>query len=164
MGGTLPKQHITELARLDALLVEKLRDGGSVAFSPRGSSMLPMLRAYGDSVTLISPPARLKKGTVALFVSKKEDGSNKYILHRLVKIKDDKLIFCGDHRSECDPPVGREAVIGVVSAYRSRGKDRSLKSLFYRLYSFWMVHTTGFRGLALKVENFIYKIWKKLHG
>lgn len=164
MAGEGTRPHIAALEELSGLFAEKLEEGGTVAFSPRGTSMLPMLRAYGDSVTLISPPARLKKGTVALFVSKKEDGSNKYILHRLVKIKDDKLIFCGDHRSECDPPVGRDAVIGVVSAYRSRGKDRSLKSLFYRLYSFWMVHTTGFRGLALKVENFIYKIWKKLHG
>ena len=152
------------LDELSGIFSEKLCEGGSVTFSPRGASMLPMLRAYGDSVTLTAPPARLKKGMVALFVLNKEDGGVKYILHRLVKIKKSGLVFCGDHRLECDPEVSPEAVVGVLSSYRSRGKERSIKSLTYRLYSFFMVHTTRIRKLALKAENLAYRVWKGLRG
>lgn len=164
MADPRKRPHIAALEELSGIFTEKLKSGGSVTFSPRGASMLPMLRAYGDSVTLVMPPARLKKGTVALFVLKNEDGSNKFILHRLVKIKGDSLVFCGDHRSTCDPEVGRGEVIGVVSAYKSRGKDRSIDSLTYRLYSFYMVHTVGFRKLALGFENAAYRVFKKLGG
>ena len=164
MAGTDARPHIAALDEFYGIFTEKLTEGGSVTFPPRGTSMLPMLRAYGDSVTIVMPPARMKKGTVALFVLKNEDGSRKYILHRLVRKKGGKLIFCGDHRSSCDPPVGAEDVIGVVSGYRSRGKECSIDSILYRLYSFWMVHTVRCRGLALKLENAAYRVWKKLHG
>ena len=164
MPATDKRTHRAALDQLSVLFTEKLSEGGSVTFSPRGNSMLPMLRAYGDSVTLIAPPARLKKGTVALFVLNKEDGAHKYILHRLVKIKDTGLIFCGDHRLECDPEVRQEDVVGVVTAYRSRGRERSIDRFTYKLYSFYMVHTVGFRKFALGVENIFYKIYKKLGG
>lgn len=158
------RTHKAALDELSALFLEKLREGGSVTFSPRGTSMLPMLRAYGDSVTLTAPPARFKRGMVALFVLNKDDGTAKYILHRLVRIKKEGLVFCGDHRSECDKTVAPGDVVGVVTSYSSRGRERSIKSLTYRLYSFYMVHTVRFRRLALGFENRLYKLYKKMGG
>lgn len=162
MGGALPKQHITELAELSGLFTEKLLQGGSVTFSPRGSSMLPMLRAYGDKVTLTMPPARFKKGMVALFILNKGQEGQRFILHRLVRIKEDKLIFCGDRRLECDPPVDPADVVGVVTEYVSRGKQHSVTWLPYRFYSFWMVHTVGVRTAAQKVQDAAYRVWRAL--
>lgn len=164
MGGSLPKQHVTELAELSSVLVEKLGEGGSVAFSPRGVSMLPMLRAHGDKVTLKKPPAHLKKGTVALFISRSDDGGKRFILHRLVRVKGEELIFCGDRRLECDPPVRHEDVLGVVTEYVSRGHKHSVTEPLYRLYSFWMVHTVGVRTAAQRAQDLIYRVWKKLGG
>ena len=157
-----PKKHVAALDELSALFIEKLAEGGTVSFSPRGTSMLPMLRTYGDEVTLKAPPARLKTGMVALFILNTEEGVRKYILHRLVRIKGEELTFCGDHRRECDAPVTREALIGVVESYKSRGKDHTVKELPYRLYSRWMVLTAHCRKAALALQNFVYKIWKKL--
>jgi|GEM_PF-1180514 len=164
MSGAAPKQHITELAELSGIFNEKLREGGSVTFSPRGVSMLPMLRAYGDKVTLVKPPVLLKKGTVALFILKNAEGGSKFVLHRLVKIKDDKLIFCGDRRLDCDPPVEYGDVVGVVSEYWSRGRQHTVREPLYRLYSFWMVHTVKVRGAAQKLQDAVYRIWKRLGG
>ena len=146
---------------MEPLMEEKLREGGKVRFSPKGVSMLPMLRSEGDAVTLEKPPARIKKGTVALFISNDGD-ERKYVLHRLVRVRGDELVFCGDNRSECDAPVLRGDVIGVVTGYESRGKKRSLRAPWYRLYSLWMVATCGIRPKAKRVQNFIYKAWKKL--
>ncbi|MBQ4167123.1 MAG: hypothetical protein II590_02845 [Clostridia bacterium] len=150
-----------QLSQMEALMEEKLREGGSVSFSPKGVSMLPMLRAEGDTVTLEKPPARIKKGTVALFISREGD-EERFVLHRLVKTRGGELVFCGDNRREPDPPVKKEAVIGVVTAYESRGKAHSPSEPWYRLYSFWMVATSPFRSISMKAQRVIYNVWKKL--
>ena len=140
---------------------EKLSAGGSVTFSPKGNSMLPMLRRAGDSVTLTAP-GKLKRGSVALFVTE-EEGARRFVLHRLVRIKKGgALVFCGDHRRECDSEGPASAVIGVVSEYESRGKKHRLTEPWYRLYSLWMVATWPFRSAALKLQSLVYKAWKKL--
>ena len=159
--GASPKKINTELAAVIGVMLEKLESGGSVAFSPKGVSMLPMLRASGDTVTLVKPPARLKKGMVALFVSG-EGAESKFVLHRLVRIRGEELIFCGDNRLECDEPVKRDAVIGVLTEYESRGKRRSVRAPWYRLYSFWMRATVPSKRLAIGLQNGVYRIWKRL--
>ncbi len=156
------RSHTAALDELFPLFSEKLAQGGRVSFSPKGTSMLPMLRVYGDTVTLKAPPARIKTGTVALFVSKNEDGSNKYILHRLVRQKGEELYFCGDHRREFDPPAERADIVGVVESYVSRGREHTVRELPYRLYSRWMVLTARHRGAALKAQDVVYRVWKKL--
>lgn len=150
-----------QLIQMEALMEEKLREGGSVSFSPRGASMLPMLRAEGDRVTLEKPPARIKTGTVALFISR-EGGEERFVLHRLVRRRGEELVFHGDNRLKPDPPVMAGDVIGVVTGYESRGKKRSLRAPWYLLYKGWMVLTSGFRAAAFKAQRAIYKAWKKL--
>ena len=153
----------TELKAMEGVMREALASGGEVSFSPKGRSMLPMLREAGDSVTLVSPPEKLKRGTVALFVSD-DGGEHRFVLHRLVKKDGSRLVFCGDNRRESDPPVEKSAVIGVVSRYESRGRAHSLKEPWYRVYSAWMVATSGVRRAALKLQAGVYRLWKKLKG
>ena len=153
------------LSDMEGLIRAELDEGGSVSFTPRGGSMLPMLRANGDSVTLEKPPARIKRGTVALFVSG-EGGDKKYVLHRLVKArrKRDEYFFMGDKRDSADPPVRREDIIGVVTAFTSRGRHSRLKEPGYRLYSSWMVLTRNVRPVSFKVQSAAYRLWRKLSG
>ena len=160
MDEASKKLH-TSLYEVEDLLTEKLVSGGRVTFSPKGVSMLPMLRAEGDSVTLVRPPARIKKGTVALFISE-ADGERKYLLHRLVAVKNGEYLFCGDKRKVCDPPVSADAVIGVVDGYTSRGREHSLREPWYRVYSAWMVATYRIRKTSLKIQDLVYRLWKKI--
>ena len=144
-------------------MVEKLREGGAVTFSPKGTSMLPMLRSGLDSVTLKKPPAKLKRGTVALFISSGSE-ERKYILHRLVRIKNGEYTFCGDNRLTADSPVPYENVLGVVTEFVRKGKKRSIRSFIYGLYSFYMVSTVGIRRFTLRLERSVYRIWKRIRG
>ncbi len=154
----------TSLSETAELMKEQLEKGGSVTFSPKGSSMLPMLRASGDSVTLVKPPSRIKLGTAALYTAPAEDGGERFLLHRLVRRKGDLLIFQGDNRVEPDPPVAAGAVIGVVCAYRTRGRDHSCGEAGHRLYKALMVATRSIRPLTRKLRGAAYRIWKKLKG
>ena len=153
------------LSDMEGLIRAELDEGGSVSFTPRGGSMLPMLRANGDSVTLEKPPARLKRGTVALFVMGAGE-EKKFVLHRLVKVKRrrDEYVFMGDKRDKADPPVKREDIIGVVTAFTSRGRASKLKEPGYKLYSSWMVLTRGVRPVSFKLQSAAYRAWRKLSG
>ena len=43
-----PEIKYAALSEMETLIREKLGNGGSVTFSPKGISMLPMLRSAGD--------------------------------------------------------------------------------------------------------------------
>ena len=137
---------------MEGLIRSRLEEGGTVSFTPKGGSMLPMLRANGDSVTLGYPPEQIKRD------------EKKYVLHRLVSVdrRRDKYVFCGDKRTECDPPVKREAVIGVVTGFVSRGRASDMKEPGYKLYSAWMVATRHIRPVSFKLQSAAWRVWRKL--
>ena len=142
-------------------MLGKLSEGGTVTFSPKGTSMLPMLRSGADSVTLKKPPEKLKRGVVALFILK-NGAEKKFILHRLVRIRDGLYTFCGDNRFTTDSPVPYENILAVVTEYVHGGKKRSLNALWYRLYSFYMVSTYRIRRVTLRLERLVHRIWKRI--
>ncbi len=150
--------HTVALIDCRDVFDDVLGAGGEVTFSPKGASMLPLFRTAGDTVTLVKPPERIKLGTVALYAM--PDG--RCVLHRLVRRRGKRLIFCGDNRLEWDEPVWTENVIGVMASCRSRGKSRSAGDLFCRAYGAWMVVTAGVKRPALCVGRFIYGAWKRL--
>ena len=51
--------------------------------TPKGTSMLPLLRQGIDTIKVIKPTSPFKKYDVILF--KRKDGS--YVLHRIIKVK-----------------------------------------------------------------------------
>ena len=64
------------------LMKESLASGQSFRFSPRGISMLPMLRQGKDTVTLSPIKEPLKKYDIPLY--QRDDGA--YVLHRITEV------------------------------------------------------------------------------
>lgn len=119
----------TSLEVLLPLMKECLSAGQSVKFSPRGISMLPMIVQGRDSVTLSSPPKKLKKFDIPLY--RREDGS--FVLHRAVKISDTYTCI-GDNQFKAEKGITHDQVIGVVTAFTRKGKTYSVSCVGYRLY------------------------------
>ena len=71
-----------QMDELMPLILERLAAGQDVRFSPRGVSMLPMLRQGRDTVTLSPVTGRLRKYDLPLY--RREDG--RYVLHRVVGV------------------------------------------------------------------------------
>ena len=61
------REFFTQLDDLMPLIRERLDAGQRVKFSPRGVSMLPMLRQGIDTVTLSPLPEKLKKYDLPLY-------------------------------------------------------------------------------------------------
>lgn len=111
------------------LIRERLAAGQSVRFSPRGISMLPMLRQGIDTVTLSPLPDRLRKYDLPLY--RRDNG--KYILHRVVKVGD-TYTCSGDNQVALERGVRHDQMIAVVTSF-SRGKRaHSVTEWRYRLY------------------------------
>ena len=138
------------------LMLESLREGRSVEFSPRGKSMLPVLREGRDSVVLSLPSGRLKKYDIPLY--RRSDGS--YILHRVVKVGENYTCV-GDNQYKLEDGVKDENVIAVVTKIRRGKKLFGTKNVFYRIYTVFWCSTRPVRHFCLRVKRKIGRIINK---
>lgn len=122
-----------KLDELMPLMRECLGNGQSVQFSPRGVSMLPMLRQGKDTVTLSPLPERLKKYDLPLY--QREDGH--YVLHRVVRVGETYTCI-GDNQFVYEAGLKHEQMIALVTSFTRDEKIHSVNERTYRLYCrFW---------------------------
>ncbi|MGN0490507.1 S24/S26 family peptidase [Ruminococcus sp.] len=124
------------------IMVEKLNSGGTVTFTPKGKSMLPMLRDGEDVVVLSKPKGRLHLFDIPFY--KRSNGT--YVLHRIINFDaDGSYVLCGDNQFDSEHGIKDSDIIGVVTAFYRKGKAYSVNSFSYRLYvNFWF-YTRFFR-------------------
>ena len=122
-------EHNIRLEELLPLIRERLDQGQNVRFSPRGTSMLPMLREGTDAVVLSPVPQRLKKYDLPLY--RRENGQ--FVLHRIVKAGENYTCM-GDNQFWKENGLSHTQMIAIVSAFSRSGKEHSVNELGYRLY------------------------------
>ncbi|WP_294466102.1 S24/S26 family peptidase [uncultured Ruminococcus sp.] len=140
------------------IMVEKLNSGGTVTFSAKGKSMLPMLRDGEDVVVLSKPDGRLHLFDIPFY--KRSNGS--YVLHRIVNFDaDGSYVLCGDNQFVLEHGIKDSDIIGVVTAFYRKGKAYSVNSFSYRLYvNFWF-YTRFFRHSYRFGTNKVSKLFGK---
>ena len=92
--------------------------------------MLPMLRQRRDLLIIERPRGVLRKYDVPLF----KRGPGKYVLHRVLKVRRDGYVLCGDHQWRREYGVTDQQIIGVLTAFVRDGKEISVTDRRYRLY------------------------------
>ena len=126
--GSLPETALA-LSQLMPLIRERLDSGQSVTFSPRGTSMLPLLRQGEDSVTLSPLPETLRKYDLPLY----QRESGQYVLHRIVKAGETYTCI-GDNQFEFETGLRHDQMIALVTAVTRNGKRVEVSHPAYRLY------------------------------
>jgi hypothetical protein len=111
------QNNFFELSEAESAIREVLDSGGEFEFRPRGTSMLPLIKEGRDSVTIVKPRGRLKRGDVALY--KRSNG--KFVLHRVIRVLDTEYIMCGDNQVIPEQGITEEQIIAVVSKFRIDG-------------------------------------------
>ncbi len=146
-----------ELEALMPLIRQTLAAGKNVEFSPRGTSMLPMLRQGQDRVVLSPLPQRLKKYDLPLYQRK----NGQYVMHRILKVG--KTYTClGDNQFYPEPGLEPGQMIGLVTAFYRGGRKFPVTAWHYRLYCrFWHfsrpVRHLWRRGTAWLRRRFVCK-------
>lgn len=112
------------------LIRERLAAGQTVRnLGFEGVSMLPMLRQGRDSVEIAPPPERFQKYDLPLYQGR--DG--KYVMHRIVGVRDDHYICLGDNTYHYEKVVPERMVARVCAFYRD-GRRIGVDNPGYRLY------------------------------
>lgn len=100
--------------------VEKeLSEKGQVLIQATGISMEPLLHPRKSSMLMKKPAGPLKINDVVLF--KRPNGD--HVLHRIVKILDDKYIIRGDNALQ-NEPVYEKQILGVMAGFFPDESDR----------------------------------------
>lgn len=130
------REYMTQLDTLMPLFRERLAAGQKVRFSPRGMSMLPMLRPGIDTVVLSPVPETLKKYDLPLY--QRQDG--KYVLHRIVAVEGDTYTCMGDNQFYPEEGLARGQMIALVTAFTRGKREYAVTDIRYRLYCYlWHV-------------------------
>lgn len=129
---------------------EELSAHGKIIRTNKGTSMMPLLREGRDVMIIERPTGRLKKYDVPLY--KRKDGS--YVLHRVLKVRENDYVICGDHLTKKEYGITDEDIIGVLTGVIRNGKTVSTTDLSYRLYTHLWCDFFYIRVLILHAKGF----------
>ena len=101
---------------------EELDKNGITVCTTRGDSMEPLLANRRDIVTIqkIEPGQRLKKYDVPLY---RRDGGENYVLHRILKVREQDYVICGDNRWRPEYGIMDRHLVGVMTGIVRKGKE-----------------------------------------
>lgn len=145
----------------NASVVENsLKTEGYYVSLTSGVSMRPLFKTHRDVVVISSPKEELRKYDVALYPR----GDGRYVLHRVVGVKDDVYLIRGDNTYKIER-VPKSLVVGVMTAFNRKGKQYDLSEFSYKFYSrFWnFIYPVRYllwitRRLLFKIKRALFKI------
>ena len=112
---------------------EVLDKDGELIFTNVGYSMYPLIKQREDVLRIIKTD-NYKKGDIVLYKSEIDH----YVLHRVLKIKKDKIILAGDYNYWKDKPITKEQVLGKLTSIKKKdgtvidlSKDKKARKFFY---------------------------------
>ncbi len=130
-----------------------ISEGKTVSISAKGYSMNPFIMHMRDQITL-GPwtDSQIKKGAVVLV----KDVRGCFLIHRIIKREGNKITLLGDGNIGITETAHVKNIIGLMHAVIKKGRTYSVKSLSWRLYSwFWKILTP--------VRRYPLAIWRRLN-
>ena len=128
-----------------------LRQNGSMTYTNRGVSMLPLLRQGKDLFTLEKKgDARCKVGDVVLYRR-----GDQYVLHRVVEVREKDYVILGDNCLSREYGITDGDILGVLTGYIRGGREHSILDLSYRLYSALWLHTEKPRVFLKRARSWL---------
>lgn len=134
-----------------------INDKGFIVTTIVGISMYPLLRQRKDSVHIIKIEKPLKKNDVILY--QRNDG--KYVLHRLILIKNGKYVFCGDNQWQKEYGITDNHIIGLMTGYYRKEKYHSVNTVSFKFYTMIITLTRPLRRFRDFCKRVLRKIFKK---
>lgn len=118
--------------------------------------MKPMLYQNRDLVIIEPCEGRLKKHDVALYRFR-----NEYILHRVIKVRDNDYVFRGDNNCFTESGVTDKDVLGVLSGFVRKGKHHNTADPSYKLYVAVWCFLYPARALFKHTKKLLRKLLKR---
>ena len=139
-------------------LENQLEIHGIYATNTTGVSMRPLFKTHRDVVVIKKPEGELKKYDVVLYKSRNEE---KFILHRIIGVKDDVYVIRGDN-TYIKEYVRKDKIIGVLVSFNRKGKRHNVNESGYMFYSKIWNFIYPIRWCAYKTCRVLIRIYRKL--
>lgn len=110
---------------------EILARDGQLVYTNVGDSMLPLIRQGRDLLVIKPKTGRLKKYDIPLY----RRDSGQYVLHRILKVRPDDYVICGDNRWSREYGITDRHVVGVLTAIIRDGKEIPMTDWRLRAYA-----------------------------
>ena len=133
---------------------EVLIQDGRLFYTNVGDSMLPLIRQGRDLLVIERPTGRLKKYDVPLY----RRDSGQYVLHRIMKVRENDYVLCGDNRWSREKGITDRHIIGVLTAVIRDEKELPVTDWRYRLYVHLWCDLFPIRACILRVLH----VWKRI--
>ncbi|MBQ9673568.1 MAG: S24/S26 family peptidase [Ruminococcus sp.] len=126
---------------------EVIAKNGKLVYTNVGDSMFPLIKQGRDLLIIEKPNGRLKKYDIPLY---KRD-SGQYVLHRILKVRENDYVICGDNRSNKEYGVTDRHIIGILTGIIRNNKTIKLHGFCYRMYLFLWCDLFPLRAFVLRV-------------
>lgn len=136
---------------------EEIAKNGRLVYINVGDSMMPLLREKRDLLIIEKVSGRLKKYDVPLY----RRDSGQYVLHRILKVRKDDYVICGDNRWKKEYGITDRHIIGVLTGIVRDGKKISVNNKKYKLYVHLCCDFFFARAFFLRLKHFIKRRLKK---
>ena len=130
---------------------EELDKKGILVYTNKGNSMYPLIRQGKDVLIIKKVNSKLKKMDIHLY--KRESGQ--YVLHRIIKVNENDYVIRGDNTYYNETGIRDDQILGVLSGVIREGKEISVNSLSYKIYSYFWYYTYYLRKLIIKTKRCI---------
>lgn len=131
---------------------EELKEKGVLVYTNVGTSMRPLIR-QGKDVMIISSLDHLGRDLRKMDVPLYKRESGQYVLHRIIKVNKDGYVIRGDNTYSNEYGVTDSQILGVLSGVIRNGKEISVNSLGYRVYSYFWLYTYYIRKVVVWMKR-----------
>lgn len=146
------------LSELWPVMKEQIDSGKTVIFSPRGTSMLPLIRPSVDRVMLKKAPEKLKKYDVPLYL--RENGQ--FVLHRVVGFDGNGYVMCGDNQYKREYGITDGQILAIACGVYRENDFVPFDGKKYISYCKKQVAKKRIYGEYMRLRSFAGRIKRKI--
>ena len=132
-----------------------LKEEGLFVSTTVGVSMYPMLRNRRDTIIVTPYEGRLRKYDVPLY----KRGTD-YILHRIVEVRPETYVICGDNCIQKEYGITDKQILGVLTGFYRGSKQVNMDGWRYRLYVRLWCALYPFRKVFMQGRAKAARVWR----
>lgn len=136
----------------------EISEKGKLVYTNVGDSMMPLIKQGRDLLIIERASGRLKKYDVPLY---KRD-SGQYVLHRILKVRRDDYVICGDNRYKKEYGITDRNIVGVLTGIVRNGREISVKDFGYRVYVHIWCDFFIIRATILFIRDFPRRLRRRI--
>ncbi|MCQ2334695.1 MAG: hypothetical protein MJZ89_02530 [Paludibacteraceae bacterium] len=109
-----------------------LNNNGVLVYTNVGTSMMPLLRQRRDLLIIRKKEANERLHWLDIPLFKRDNGQ--YIMHRVMRVRKQDYVMCGDNQWRPEYGVREDQILGVLTAVERDGKTLDMASTKMRIY------------------------------